>query len=175
MHFIQRFGVHSTFTAQQEGEHYKLCSVYCTCVSLCVGLFVRVICTVVFGLSFLLLLSISPAVVVWRRMLGRDPDQRSISISECRPDTGSIWCYPQNGTHAIDLWPWAISKLGSASLRAGANPCCVYHTTGTTAGWSVCSLCWTSRGLIHMEAVWGDVPSFGFPPMSFKESLVHAQ
>lgn len=33
-------------------------------------------------------------------------------------------------------------KSLSPSFRAGANPCCVYHTTGTTAGWSVCSLSW---------------------------------
>lgn len=41
------------------------------------------------------------------------------------------------------LTPGHFESL-SPSLRAGANPCCVYHTTGTTAGWSVYSLARTS-------------------------------
>lgn len=61
----------------------------------------------------------------------------------------------------------------SQSLRAGTNPPCVYHTIGTTAGWSVGSRSWT--GLIHMEALCCDVTSFGFPPIGPKDALMHIQ
>lgn len=35
---------------------------------------------------------------------------RGLFISECRQDTGSTLCSPQNRIHAIDLWPQAISN-----------------------------------------------------------------
>lgn len=69
---------------------------------------------------------------------------RGLSISECRQDTGCILCCPQDRTRAIDLWPTGHFKSLSSRLRAWTNPCCVYYTTGTTAGWSVCSLAGTS-------------------------------
>lgn len=73
---------------------------------------------------------------------GADPDQRSFYF---RVQTGyreHIMPPTEQDTCNRPPTPGHFKSL-SPSLRAGANPCCVYHTTGTTAGWSVCSLAWT--------------------------------
>ena len=86
----------------------------------------------------------SPEVAAWRRTLGSPTPTTGLSISEYRQDTWSILFPPaEQETCNRPLTPDHFESL-SPSLRAGANPCCVYHTTGTTAGWSVCSLSWTS-------------------------------
>lgn len=84
---------------------------------------------------------------------------------------GSISGCPQYRTHAINLWPQAILKSLSPSLRAGANPFCVYHTTGATAGWPLCSFVGTSRYATYRYNLLYDVPSFVSPAKGIQEAL----
>lgn len=75
---------------------------------------------------------------------GADPDQRSFYFWIQTGYREHIMPPTEQDTCNRPLTPGHFESL-SPSLRAGANPCCVYHTTGTTAGWSVCRHSWTSR------------------------------
>lgn len=74
---------------------------------------------------------------------GADPDQRSFYFWAQTGYREHIMPTTEQDTCNRPLTVGHFESL-SPSLRAGANPCCVYHTTGTTAGWSVSSLSWTS-------------------------------
>lgn len=74
---------------------------------------------------------------------GTDPDQRSFYFWIQTAYTEHIMASTEQDTCNQPL-TWSHLESLSSSLKAGANPCGVYHTTGTTAGWSVCSLSWTS-------------------------------
>lgn len=81
------------------------------------------------------------------------------------PDKRTLYFWKQTGFQEHNISPTGQDtcnrpltlghfKSLSASLSAEANPCCVYYTTGTAAGWSVCSRsqtsCWINT--VHMDA-----------------------
>lgn len=72
-----------------------------------------------------------------------DPDQRSFYFWMQTGYREHIMPPAEQDTCNRPLTAGHFESL-SPSLRAGANPRCVYHKTGTTAGWSVRSLPWTS-------------------------------
>ncbi len=138
---IQKFRVpvrsHYAFLCHQKQEksaQYVLCIAYAS-----------VFCTESMNLTFLCFQNVYLSLQPWCEggYSGVDLNQRSFYFWMQTGYRARILPPTEQDTCNRPLTPGHFESL-SPSLRAGANPCCVYHTTGTTAGWSVYSLAWTS-------------------------------